>query len=52
MAFIHKCTPTMWLHTVLFKPKTYKIWQALSKMMQIIRTQVRNRRIQTVSSSK
>ena len=26
-------TPTMWMHTVLFKPKTYKIWQPLSKMM-------------------
>ena len=38
---LDRCTPTMWLHTVLFKPKTYKIWQPLSKMMQVQSTQVK-----------
>ena len=42
----------MWLHTVLFKPKTYKIWQTLPKMMQIQGTQVKNKRIEMMTYSK
>ena len=52
MTSLDKSTPTMWLHTVLFKQKTYKIWQPLSKAMQIHSTQVKNKRIEIVTCSK
>ena len=36
----------------LFKLRTYKIWQTLSKMMYTRSTQVKNKRIETVICSK